>query len=152
MPLSAIEDQQVLDEIVGRLEDISDIGNGVFAVRIGLAVGTVGEDAGQLINMLFGNTSLQDDVTLYDAEFPDELVRCFGGPHHGLAGLRHRAGIKGRALTCTALKPQGLAPDKLADLLHGLPAAASISSRMTMGSPIRRIPRLRNACVRLGTR
>src|SRR3954447_1960513 len=105
MPLSGIEDHQVLDEIVGRLEDISDIGNGVFAVRIGLAAATVGNDPGQLINMLFGNTSLQDDVTLYDAEFPDELVRRFAGPHHGLAGLRQRTGIEDSAFTCTALKP-----------------------------------------------
>jgi len=116
MPLSAIEDQQILNEIVGKVEDISEIGNGVFAVRIGLAAATVGNDPGQLVNMLFGNTSLQDDVTLYDAEFPDELVRGFGGPHHGVAGLRQRTGIKGRAFTCTALKPQGLAPDRLAEL------------------------------------
>src|SRR4051794_14264768 len=116
MPLSAIEDQRVLDEIVGKVEDITDIGNGVFAVRIGLAPATAGNDAGQLINMLFGNTSLQDDVTLYDAEFPDELVRGFGGPQHGLPGVRQRTGIKGRAFTCTALKPQGLASEKLAEL------------------------------------
>src|SRR5436853_7805041 len=116
MPLSAIEDQHVLDEIVGRVEDVADIGNSHFAVRIGLAAATVGDDPGQLINMLFGNTSLQDDVTLYDAEFPEELVRRFGGPHHGLAGLRRRTGIEGRAFTCTALKPQGLAPDNLAEL------------------------------------
>jgi len=116
MPLTAIADQDILDEIVGRVEDISDIGNGVFAVRIGLAAATVGDDPGQLINMLFGNTSLQEDVTLYDAEFPEELVRRFGGPHHGLAGFRQRTGIKGRAFTCTALKPQGLAPKQLAEL------------------------------------
>src|SRR2546421_2726943 len=116
MPLSAIEDQQILDEIVGKVEDISDIGNGVFAVRIGLSRATVGNDPGQLINMLFGNTSLQDDVTLYDAEFPDELVRPYGGPRHGLAGLRGRAGAGGRALTCSALKPQGLPPARLAEL------------------------------------
>ena len=117
MPLSAIEDQQILDEIVGRAEDISDIGNGTFAVRIDLAAATVGEDAGQLINMLFGNASLQDDVTLYDAEFPNEImIGNRSGQHYGLAGQRHRTGIKGRAFTCTALKPQGLAPDKLAEL------------------------------------
>jgi ribulose-bisphosphate carboxylase large chain len=43
-------------------------------------------------------------------------VRHYGGPHLGIAGLRRRAGASGRALTCTALKPQGLPPDKLADL------------------------------------
>jgi ribulose-bisphosphate carboxylase large chain len=117
MPLSAIEDAQILDEIVGRVEDIADIGDGVFAVRIGLAVATAGNDPGQLINMLFGNSSLQDDVTLHDAEFPPGMfVRDRTGPHHGLAGTRQRTGIKGRAFTCTALKPQGLPPEKLAEL------------------------------------
>ena len=116
MPLTAINDEDIRDEIVGRVEDIGDIGNGVFAVHIGLAAATVGDDPGQLINMLFGNTSLQDDATLYDAEFPAELMRRFGGPHHGLAGFRQRTGVKGRAFTCAALKPQGLSPVRLAEL------------------------------------
>jgi ribulose-bisphosphate carboxylase large chain len=116
MPLSAIEDRQILDEIVGRVEDIGEIGNDTFTVRIGLATATVGNDAGQLINMLFGNSSLQDDVILHDAGFPDDMVRGFGGPRHGLAGLRERAGAANRALTCSALKPQGLSPVRLGEL------------------------------------
>jgi ribulose-bisphosphate carboxylase large chain len=116
MPLSAIEDQQILDEIVGRVEDIGDLGGGTFAVRIGLSRATVGDDAGQLMNMLFGNSSLQDEVVLHAAEFPDDLVHGFGGPRHGLAGLRQRAGAEERALTCSALKPQGLSPARLAEL------------------------------------
>ena len=116
MPVSAIEDRHILDEIVGKVEDISDIGGGIFAVRIALSAATIGTDPGQLINMLFGNTSLQADVMLYDAEFPDDMVRRWLGPRHGLAGLRERTGIKGRAFTCTALKPQGLPPKKLGDL------------------------------------
>jgi ribulose-bisphosphate carboxylase large chain len=38
------------------------------------------------------------------------------GPHHGIDGLRHRANAFGRALTCSALKPQGLPPARLAQL------------------------------------
>ena len=116
MPLSAIEDQSILDEIVGKVEAISDLGGGTFAVRIALARATAGNDAGQLINMLFGNTSLQEDAVLQDAEFPDDVVAAFGGPNTGLAGLRDRAGAGERALTCSALKPQGLSPARLADL------------------------------------
>jgi ribulose-bisphosphate carboxylase large chain len=116
MPLSAIEDQAILDEIVGRVEDIADLGGGVFAVRIGLAAATAGTDAGQLVNMLFGNTSLQEDTVLHDAEFPTEVMRPYAGPHFGLAGLRERAGAGNRALTCSAIKPQGLSPDRLADI------------------------------------
>src|SRR4051812_41937887 len=115
MPLAAIEDQDILADIVGKVEAIVQLGPGFFAVRIALSRATVGNDAGQLVNMLFGNTSLQQDVILHDAEFPDDLVAGFGGPRFGLAGLRARADGEG-ALTCSALKPQGLAPQRLAEL------------------------------------
>ena len=116
MPLSAIEDQRVLDEIVGRVDDIHEISPGLHAVRIALSRATAGDDAGQLLNMLFGNTSLQEDVVLHDAELPDDVVARFDGPNIGLAGLRERADAGGRALTCSALKPQGLSPARLAEL------------------------------------
>jgi ribulose-bisphosphate carboxylase large chain len=116
MPLDAIDDAYVNAEIVGRVLDVSEAGEGVFAVRIALSAETVGRDAGQLINMLFGNTSIHDDVILSDVELPGELVAAFGGPRHGLTALRRRVGASRRALTCSALKPQGLPAGKLADL------------------------------------
>ena len=48
--------------------------------------------------------------------FRQELIKGFGGPRHGLHELRRRVGAPARALTCSALKPQGLSPAKLADL------------------------------------
>jgi ribulose-bisphosphate carboxylase large chain len=116
MPLAAISDRAVLDDVVGRVEGVTDLGGGVFEVRIGLAVSTTGMEPGQLLNMLFGNTSIHPDVVLKDAVFPDALAAAFGGPHHGLAGLRERVGAGGRALTCSALKPQGLSAWALADV------------------------------------
>jgi ribulose-bisphosphate carboxylase large chain len=116
MPISAIDDDSVLSEIVGRVMAIDDLGNGVFEVRIALAAETVGGDAGQLINMLFGNSSIHDDVALHDVEFPPGLVQAFGGPRHGLPELRRRAGAGQRALTCSALKPQGVPVARLAHL------------------------------------
>jgi ribulose-bisphosphate carboxylase large chain len=117
MPLEAIDEPGVLSDIVGRVEAITDLGDGRFAVRIALALATIGLDAGQLLNMLFGNSSLQDDVVLHDVEIPAELAAGFGGPRQGLAGLRRRVGAAaGRALTCSALKPQGLSSARLAGL------------------------------------
>ncbi|MBN9563360.1 MAG: ribulose 1,5-bisphosphate carboxylase [Alphaproteobacteria bacterium] len=118
MPLDAIEDAAILNEIVGRVEGIEDQGGGRFAVRIGLAVATIGADAGQLLNMLFGNTSLQEDAALIDVEMSAEFAAGFGGPRHGIGGLRARTGAAGRALTCSAIKPQGLPPDRLAALVE----------------------------------
>jgi ribulose-bisphosphate carboxylase large chain len=116
MPLSAIDDETVLAEIVGQIDDISDIGDGSFAVKIRLATATTGFEAGQLLNMLFGNASIYDDITLVDVELPAAMVAGFGGPNHGLGELRRRAKAANRALTCSALKPQGLPAAALADL------------------------------------
>jgi ribulose-bisphosphate carboxylase large chain len=116
MPLSAIDDERVRAEIVGRVEAITELQPGQFEVRISLAAETVGHDAGQLVNMLFGNSSLHDDVVLGDVELPAGLAQAFGGPRHGPAGLRRRVAAPARALTCSALKPQGLPPQRLAEL------------------------------------
>ena len=125
MPLAAIDDFSVLEGIVGSVEGICDIGDGWFEVRIGLAAATMlradgSGDAGQLLNMMFGNASLLADVVVADVEFAPGFLARFGGPRHGIAGLRARVGAGGRALTCAALKPQGLAPEALAGLAHRL--------------------------------
>jgi len=113
-PLAAVSDARVLQEVVAQVADISAVASGIFDVRMRLAVETTGFEAGQLLNMLFGNTSLHDDVTLVDADFPAAFVAHFGGPRFGIAGIRALTGAYDRALTCTALKPQGLAPTALA--------------------------------------
>ncbi|MDR3532112.1 MAG: RuBisCO large subunit C-terminal-like domain-containing protein [Rhodopila sp.] len=120
MPLAAIDDETVLSDIVGSVEGIDDLGDGVFAVRIGLATATVGQDAGQFLNMVFGNTSLHDDVVLKDIAVPEALVELLGGPRHGIAELRRRLKLHGRALTGSALKPQGLPADSLGLLAEHL--------------------------------
>ncbi len=116
MPLDAIEDPVILRDIVGEVQGIEQIGDSMFAVRIGLSAATVGNDAGQMLNMLFGNTSLHEDVVLHDVSLPHDAAVAFGGPRHGIAGLRARVGAPDRALTCSALKPQGLAPEQLGAL------------------------------------
>ena len=80
MPLTAISDEFVSTEIVGRVEAIREVEPGLFEVAISLAAATVGDDPGQLLNMLFGNSSLHEDVTLEDVELPQALTRRFAGP------------------------------------------------------------------------
>src|SRR5437660_11542934 len=120
MPLSAIGDATVLSTIVGQVEGVADLGHGQFEVRIGLAVATTGFEAGQLMNMLFGNTSLHEHVQLHDVWLPADLATAFTGPHHGIDGLRKRVGAAGQAMTCSALKPQGLSARSLADRAYRL--------------------------------
>lgn len=119
MPVEPIDDPFVLENILGRVEEISDLGGGEYQVRIGLASITTGYDAAQFINMILGNTSLQDGITLQDAIFPEDIVAAFGGPNHGLEGMRARVNATG-ALSATALKPQGTPPASLARLAYDI--------------------------------
>ena len=79
MPVEAIGDARILGEIVGRVESIDADGPGQYRVMIKLAVETTGLEAGQLLNMAFGNTSLQSDVELVNLDLPDRVVAAFGG-------------------------------------------------------------------------
>ena len=108
MPVAAIEDTRVLGEVVGEVSGISNRGDGRFDVRIALDVETTGFEAGQLLNVLFGNSSIHDDVVLSDVIVPPVMSAAFAGPNVGAQGLRERVGARDRALTCSALKPQGL--------------------------------------------
>jgi S-methyl-5-thioribulose 1-phosphate isomerase len=116
MPVSAIAEADIVRDIVGEVEAIEQRDHGLYDARIGLAVATTGPEAGQFLNMVYGNTSLHEDVVLLDIAVPPDIASAFGGPRHGVAGLRRRANAHGRALTCSALKPQGVTPARLAEL------------------------------------
>jgi len=76
-----------------------------------------------LANVLFGNTSMQTDVTLLDADLPAALVADYGGPRLGSEGLRRLLAIPRGPLTCTALKPVGASVAELATLAGRFAAA-----------------------------
>ncbi len=125
LPLAAVRDARVRGTIVGRVEAIAPLPaaddapghGGGHRVTLSLAAETVGDEPGQLLNMLFGNCSLQSDVSLLEVSLPPSLRDALPGPRFGIAGLRQCAGVdRRRALSCTALKPQGLAPADLAAL------------------------------------
>jgi len=122
-PLAAVGDARVLREVVAQVASVTQIAPDTFHVSVRLATETTGFEAGQLLNILFGNTSLHDDVTLVDAEFPASFVAHFGGPRFGVAGIRELTGAHGRPLTCSALKPQGLPPAELAAIAGTLARA-----------------------------
>ena len=115
MPLAAIGDERILREVVASVESIVPR-EGRFDVTLGIAPATTGHEASQLLNMLFGNCSLQPEVELLDVQFPRGYESCLPGPRFGIAGIRTLARVPHRALTCTALKPQGSSAGQLAEL------------------------------------
>ena len=123
VPAEVIHDAFVAEHVVGRVDGVRLGDDGVHEVRIRLATATTGCDVAQTINMLFGNSSLHDHVELVDVEFPPDFMAQFGGPRFGIAGIRELLGVAKRPLTCAALKPQGLPPERLAALCYTLAMA-----------------------------
>jgi ribulose-bisphosphate carboxylase large chain len=116
LPRAALRDRWVAEHILGRVEDIRDAGHGTHRVTIAQPLATAAADPAQLLNVLFGNSSLQPDVVLEDVELPDAAFEWLRGPRAGIAGLRALAGVAGRPLLAAALKPMGLGPAQLAGL------------------------------------
>jgi ribulose-bisphosphate carboxylase large chain len=112
----AARDPWVAAHILGRVERISAVGDGTHRVTIAQPLVTTAGDPAQLLDVLFGNSSLQPDVVLADVELPDAACDWLPGPRAGIAGLRAIAGVTGRPLVATALKPMGLRPAQLAAL------------------------------------
>lgn len=116
LPLAAVSDARIREEIVARVTGLDSVDGRRYRVKLELAVATIGENPAQLLNMLFGNCALQEDVELQDFVLPPAMLSAFRGPRYGSAGVRDITNVRGRPLTCTALKPQGSSPDELAKL------------------------------------
>jgi len=116
MPDTAVTDPYVLDHVVARVLQVHTQDHGPHIAQVALSLESVADEPGQLMNMLFGNCSLQPDVALIDVDIPAPLAHSIGGPNQGIEGIRRLTGAHARPLTCTALKPIGLKPDALAEL------------------------------------
>jgi len=106
--------EDVRDRMVGRIETLEPTGRRHRAT-ISYPVDAIGSELTQLLNLLFGNISLQGGIRVAAIDWPDALLTALGGPGHGVSGLRALTGVRDRALLCTALKPLGMSPEALAE-------------------------------------
>lgn len=115
-PEDLIDRDDIRREIIGRLVDLTRIGEDRFAARIAYAVEIVAGEVTQLLNVAFGNTSIQRGVKLTDLDVPESLRDACPGPRFEPRGIRGFVGVVDRPLVASALKPMGLGPRELADL------------------------------------
>jgi len=115
LPASVIPPGFVRDYIVGRIESFEGR-PGRYEAVISYAVGSDAGELTQLLNVLFGNTSLKPGVRLERLILPPAILRQFRGPAFGRAGLRRLLGAHRRPMLCAALKPMGLSAEALAEL------------------------------------
>ncbi|MGH7588602.1 MAG: RuBisCO large subunit C-terminal-like domain-containing protein, partial [Gemmatimonadota bacterium] len=123
LPREALAGKAAEHGLTARVTAIEPLDESSHRARLEFPLEAAAGDPAQLLNVLFGNVSLQGDVELIHVELPAPLLEALGGPGFGTRGLREVCGVRGRALTCVALKPMGLPPEDLADLCHLLAAA-----------------------------
>jgi ribulose-bisphosphate carboxylase large chain len=118
VPRAALRGRFLLDEVVGRVESVHPGPTGGRLATIAYPVAVTAFEPAQLLNVIFGNSSLHADVECVDVEVPESLRRALRGPRHGIEGLRKLLGVWDRPLTCTAAKPMGLSAEALAELVY----------------------------------
>ena len=123
VPRAVLRDPVATQRTLGRVESVEPLSETSALARIVFPLAATAQDPAQLLNVLFGNASLQGDVECLDAELPPSLLDALGGPRFGISGVRERLGVAGRALTCTAAKPMGLSAEALAELVHAFARA-----------------------------
>jgi ribulose-bisphosphate carboxylase large chain len=87
-----------------------------FIAYVSYHTNTTGNELPQLINVIFGNTSIKENVMVIDIEFGKNVENAYAGPRFGVKGLRKLLNVKYGPLLMTALKPMGTSADKLAEM------------------------------------
>ena len=95
------------DTVIGQIEDLKKADPGSYYAIISYSPDTVEGEMTELMNMLFGNTSLQPGIRLMSFELPDSMYRHYPGPKFGRQGIRELCGIEKGPILMSALKPLG---------------------------------------------
>jgi ribulose-bisphosphate carboxylase large chain len=119
-PADLVPDDDIRGEIIGRIESQDEIGPDTVRIEVSYAVETTGFELPQLLNVLFGNSSLLPGIKLVDVQVPSSLSDRLGGPRFGIDGLRRMFSAPDRPLLATALKPMGSPPERLAEMAYQL--------------------------------
>jgi ribulose-bisphosphate carboxylase large chain len=118
VPDDVVPEGFIRDVIVGRVETIAHSGDGVFEARLSYSPATVGRELAQLINVIFGNSSIQRGIKVTEIALSDAMADLFPGARFGIKGLRQRSGNAAGGFVCPVIKPMGLDTQRLAEICY----------------------------------
>lgn len=113
-PPELIGDDDIRGHIFGRIEAFQSLAPTLHHCTISYAVETTGFELTQFLNVAYGNISLLPNIRIERLALPESLARAFKGPRYGRDGLRELFGQAAGPLFMSAIKPQGLPPEALA--------------------------------------
>lgn len=119
-PYELVEGTPIGDTIVGQIEDLKKAEPGAYYATISYDPAAVGNEMAELLNMLFGNTSLQPGIKLMSFDLPESMYDNYPGPRFGRTGLRDLCGVPRGPILMSAIKPLGRSPKELAKMVYDL--------------------------------
>ena len=120
-PYELVKGTPIGESIVGQVEEIKKAPEpGAYFATISYDPEAVGDEMAELLNMLFGNTSLQPGVKLMSFELPESMYDCYPGPRFGRVGLRDLCGVPRGPILMSAIKPLGRTPKELSRMVYEL--------------------------------
>jgi len=117
-PAECVGEGTIRDHVFGRIESFELYDNASFRAVISYAVEIAASELTQLLNVIFGNTSIKPGIRVEHLDLPSPLLNTFKGPRFGRDGIRKLLNVPSRPLLSTAIKPMGHSSEELADLAY----------------------------------
>lgn len=119
IPRDVVPTGYVEDEILGRIEEIGRLSDGYWQAIISYSPDSAGDEFTQFLNVMFGNSSIQQGIRVTAIALDDSMAARMPGPRFGIAGIRRLCGRPSGGMIAPVLKPMGLAPADFARLAAG---------------------------------
>lgn len=113
IPRDVVPPGFVEDTILGRVEDLTETSPGRYAATISYSPESCGTELPQLLNVIFGNSSIQTGLKVTGLAL-GPLAAAHPGARFGITGLRGLAAAPSGPMIAPVLKPQGSSPAALA--------------------------------------
>ena len=117
-PADIVVSMEIKNHVIGKLEKLQLVGDNLYHADISFATEITGFEIVQLLNVVFGNTSIKPGIKVISLALPNSLINVFRGPRFGQDGLRNLLNTHDRPLLCAALKPMGLSAEELAKVAY----------------------------------
>ena len=117
-PADCVGAGTIRDNVFGRIETFGRHNADSFHAVISYAVEIAAGELTQLLNVIFGNSSIKPGIRVEYLGLSPSLLRLYKGPRFGREGLRDLLAIPSRPLLCTAIKPMGHSCEELADMAY----------------------------------
>jgi len=118
IPRDVVPSGYIEDVILGQIEHISYETEGQFIVTMSYSPDSVGSELPQLLNVIFGNSSIQRGLKVLSLDLGTELAKRFRGAKFGISGVRKRSNRLTGGLISAVIKPQGSSADDLARISY----------------------------------